>query len=318
MIASVNWQYVILRWPAGGVYRVKKRTDGPAPVPDTGTDFVNNDFWSRNAPLDRMYNNDRYIFAFWSITAQDMLSPQREAHLEFGRNASSSHPGHAGMGGGLWIVTAKAYYVRDIGLGGGNHGVFIDAFNIQAGDFIADDFVDVLPDDIARTLTASANNGYIDTTAQIVPGSTIQITARDFLPSNKLFGYWQEVSSLLISSNPALPATVGVPDIHDIVAHNNDIVYAFAFYNETVPTLRRVPIHYEIYDPWWWIRTHGGLTPPLPDPQPWLSLHAAALALSEAAERVSPKLKSKVLEIVLQQLSLTSAAIKKQIKNQGK
>ncbi len=317
MIASVNWQHFILRWPAGGVYRVKKRTDGPAPVPDTGVDTVNNDFWSRTAPADKIFNTDKYIFAFWSITAQDILSPQREAHLDFGKTASSSHPGSAGMGGGLWVVTAKAYYVRDIGLGGGNHGVFIDAFDIQAGDFIPDDFVDVSPDNAAKTLTTSANNGYIDTTAQIPAGNSIKITARDLLPSSKLFGYWQEVSSLLVSSNPATPATIGAPDVHDIVANSNDIIYAFAFYNQVPPTIK-IQRHYEIYDPWWWIRTHGGLTPPLPDPQPWLLQYAAALALAETAEKVSPGLRSAVLEIALQQLSITSSLIKKEIKKQGK
>jgi hypothetical protein len=313
MIASVNWQYIILQWPSNGVYRVKKRADGPPPVPDTGIDAVNNDFWSKTAPPDRMFNNDKYVFAFWSITAQDMLSSQREAHLGFGRTASSSHPGSVVMGGGLWIISAKAYYVRDIGIGGGNHGVFIDAFDVQAGDFIADDFVDVSPDDAARTLTTAANNGYIDTTAQIAAGSTIKITARHILPSGLAFANWQEVPSLLISFNPAMPATIGAPDIHDIVAHSNDIIYAFAFYNELPLTLRPVR-HYEMYDPWWWIRTHGGLTPPLPDPQPWMPQYDAVLVLANAAEKVSPKLRSDVLQIALQQLSIISASVKNEIR----
>jgi len=34
-----------------------------------------------------------------------------------------------------------------LGGGPGAHGVFIDAFDVQAGDFIADDFTDVVPDD---------------------------------------------------------------------------------------------------------------------------------------------------------------------------
>jgi hypothetical protein len=316
MIVSVNWQYIILKWPSNGVYRVKKRTDGPPPVPDTGVDVVNNDFWTRTAPPDLIYNNDRYDFAFWSITGQDMLSPQREAHLD-GKTASSSHPGTVAAGGGMWIVTAKAYYVRDVGIGGGPNGLFIDAFDIQAGDFIADDFTDVTPDNAAKTLTAEANDGYINTDADIVAGTSIKITARDILPSGKQFSNWQEVSSLLTSGNPATPAMVGAPGIHDIVAHTGDNIYAFAFYNELPPTLRPPFRHYEIFDPAWWIETRGGLVAPGPPP-PWLTEYAVALSLANSASGVSPSLRSAVLQIALKQLSIAATNIKGQIKNQGK
>jgi hypothetical protein len=94
MIAIVNWQYIILRWPSNGVYRVKKRTDGPPPVVDSGTVSGDIDYWNKPADSFVMYNNDRYDFAFWSITGQDMLSPQREAHIN-GINASTNHPGPA-------------------------------------------------------------------------------------------------------------------------------------------------------------------------------------------------------------------------------
>jgi hypothetical protein len=57
------------------------------------------------------------------------------------------------------------------------------------------------------------------------------VTARDGIPAKK-FGYWLNISPLLYSNNPQTPATVGAPDPHDIVAHYNDIVVAFAFYNE--------------------------------------------------------------------------------------
>ena len=318
MIAIVNWEYVILRWPSGGVYRVKRRTDGPPPVPESGADLVNDDAWSKTAPPTRQYNGDQYDFAFWSITAQDMLSPQRAPFVESGRHVNLSHPGAANLGGGSWMVTAKAYYVRDVGLGGGNNGVFIDAFDVQAGDFLPDDFVDVNPDDQNKTLTASANDGYIDTDAQIAAGGSIKITTRDLLPSSKKFDYWQEVPLLLFSSNPQMPATVGAPDVHDIVANFDDIVYAFAFYNEVAPKLRIPFYHYEIYDPWWWIKTHGGLTPPHIGPEPWMKQFPAISALSEAAGLVSPKLRRSVLELVLQELSIISETIKDEIKNTGK
>jgi hypothetical protein len=197
------------------------------------------------------------------------------------------------------------------------NGVFIDAFDIQAGDFIADDFVDVAPDDAIKTLTTSANNGFIDTSAQIILGITEKITARDALPSGKEFGYWEDVPTLLYSFNPATPATVGAPGNHDVVVHQNDIVYGFAYYNEAAPILRTRPRHYEIYNPWWWFETHGGLTPGGPPP-PWMSQFMAALTLAAGANRVSPQLRKNVLEIALKELAIASGTLKNEIKNQGK
>src|SRR5207302_28521 len=74
---------------------------------------------------------------------------------------------------------------------------------------------------------------------------------------------------------------------------------------------------YAEYDPWWWIKTHGGLVPPGPS-DPWVSEFAAAVVLAEAANRVSRSLKAGVLEIALKQISNTAAEIRKQIKNIGK
>ena len=106
-------------------------------------------------------------------------------------------------------------------------------------------------------LMTEANNGYIDTTAEIAQGASIKVTARDAIPARK-FGYWLNISPLLYSNNPQAPATVGAPDPHDIVAHYNDIVVAFAFYNEVKQPLF-VPPRDAFYDPWWWIKTLGGL-----------------------------------------------------------
>ncbi|HMG67659.1 MAG TPA: hypothetical protein VK588_08235, partial [Chitinophagaceae bacterium] len=117
--------------------------------------------------------------------------------------------------------------------------------------------------------------------------------------------------------NPATPATVGSPNIHDIVAHTGDIIYAFAFYNELPPTPRPPYKHYEIFNPDWWIETRGGLIAPGPPP-PWLTEYAAALSLANSANSVSPSLHSAVLQVVLKQLSITAAGIKDQIKNREK
>jgi len=275
------------------------------------------DSWSRTAPATLPFDGLDYVLAFWSITSQDTLSPQREAHVEFGRTASSSHSGAASMGGGQWVVTAKAYYVWNFGVGGGDNALLIDAFDIQLGDFIPDDFVDATPDDGARTLTMDANNGYIDTSTQIAEGNALTVTARDTLRPNKQFGYWQEVPSLTYNNDPTMPATIGAPDNHDIVVHYNDIVVAFAFYNEFDNPIKRPP-YYATYNPWWWIETHGGLVPPRGGGDPWVSQYAAALSLASAAERVSSQLRVGILEMALKQLSISAGSLEKEIREGGK
>ena len=81
----------------------------------------------------------------------------------------------------------KAYYVWNFGATNGDDAVLIDAFDIHAGDFIADDFVDVIPDASGK-LSTDANNGYIDTTAQIAEGKPITIRARNLI-TGKQFSY---------------------------------------------------------------------------------------------------------------------------------
>jgi len=267
---------------------------------------MSDDWVSAPAPLQIHYVSDNkdYIFAFWSLSAHDMQSFQSSAHIQTGNVANDSHFG------GVWTVSAKAYYVWNFGQGGGPNAIEIDAFDVQAGDFIPDDFVDVVPDQNGR-LTGEANNGYIDTSAEIPQSASITITSRDVIPGKK-FGYWLNISSLLYSADPKSPATVGTPNPHDIVAHNNDIVVAFAFYNEVKQQPSMPPREY-LYNPWWWIETLGGTVPP-PPRDPWLREFGAALALADAANRVSPSLREKTLQIALEEISIASASIKQQIK----
>lgn len=305
MIAAVSWQYVIMDISAATGYRAKRRLGGaPYPVPNSGIDSpMANNWISAPAPATIPYGGRDFILAFWSLTAHDLITGESAAQIQLGNFANDSHVG------GVWIVTAKAYYVWNFGHGPGDNAVLIDAFDIELGDFIPDDFVDVTPDQ-GGALTAAANNGYIDTTTQIPKGATETIKARDRLPGKK-FGYWVPIGSLLYSNDPMAPATVGMPDIHDIVAHYNDVVIAFAFYNEVEQAIGR-PQSPVLYNPWWWIETHGGLVPPGP-PGPWLREFAAALALADSANRVAPELRASVLKIALRQLSVATATIRKEI-----
>ena len=319
MIITVNWQFILLNANDPMGYRVKRRTTGPPPLAGAGTDMPMADNWvSAPAPPQIHYipDNRDYVFVFWSLNAADPISHQSAAQIQTGNIANDSHMG------GQWTINAKAYYVWNFGAGPGDNVLEIDAFDIQAGDFIPDDFVDASPDP-GGALTVKANNGIIDTTTDI-PGPpaplpagspappSLKVSARDTLPAKK-FGYWlywPNISPLFLSyySNP--PATVGTPNPHDIVVHHNDIVVAIAFYNEVQQSLS-VPLREYLYNPWWWLETRGGLVPP--PPPPWPEGLAGALALLDVANRTSARLQPRVLEIALEELSIASNALRRQI-----
>jgi len=164
MITTVNWQYILLDGNASIGYRAKRRKTGSLPpTVKLGTDAPMSDNWvSSPAPPLIHYapDNKDYIFAFWSLTAHDAQSLQSAAQIQSGNIANDSHIG------GQWTISAKAYYVWNFGIGNGDNDLLIDAFDVQLGDLIEDDFVDVIPDANGR-LTAEANNGLIDTSSEI-------------------------------------------------------------------------------------------------------------------------------------------------------
>jgi hypothetical protein len=88
------------------------------------------------------------------------------------------------------------------------------------------------------------------------------------------------------------------------------VVVSIAFYNEAKHSPFVPPREY-VYDPWWWVKTRGGLVPP--GPPPGLQEFGAALAMADAATSVSPRLHSRVLEVALEQLSIASETIKQQV-----
>jgi hypothetical protein len=116
---------------------------------------------------------------------------------------------------------------------------------------------------------------------------------------------------LLQSANPSTPATVGSPDSHDIVAHHNDVVVAFAFYNE-VQGRRWIPPNYLLYNPWWWIETHGGLVPPGPVDPFRLQLEAVSRIL-EATSSLTGEVRARGIELALHQLSIAETGMREQL-----
>jgi hypothetical protein len=321
MIISVAWKYVILTRDASGSYRVKKRTGGAPPVYEMGIDTPSGDYWtSSSTPPSILYSDERrYNFFFWSLIARNTADPTlNSAQVQFVPNANMT------LTGGPWSMIATAYYVYDFGSGTGDNVVVVDAYDIQLGDFIPDDFVKVSPDTKGLPLTTQANQlGFIDTSKQIPQGRdkqgqdlSINIKADDILPA-KQFAYWQgcQDPAFFFANDKNSPPLIGTPpaDRHDIIAHYYDIVVAYAFYNETPPQVT-VPPNLSLYNFWWWFETHFGLVLPGPTPV-WRQQLLSAAILIETARKTSPQLQASVLEVAVQQLAVISSDLKKEIKS---
>ena len=321
MITEIAWSHIILESGGGGGvtgYRVKRRKDANGqpylpPVVASGVDHPKANSWaSPPAPDTINYQNRDYVLAFWSVSAVDTTPPyQSSAQIQAGNVANDSHVG------GNWRVTAKAYYVWNQGGGGGDHALLIDAFDINAQDFLGDDFVTADPDPNG-TLIVAANDGYINTSTQIAKSIDLRIGAVD-IPRVKVgfeFIYWFPVKALTHSNDPKEPVTIGSPVPRDIHVHFNDIAVAFAFYQPGA-SVRLPSDDWATHDPWWWLKTHGGLLPPGPLPV-WLREYSIALALAEASNRMQPHLKEKVLKVALEQVAETAARLEEALKTIGR
>ncbi len=91
-----------------------------------------------------------FRFAFWSCLVQTSEGPRWGCTVD----PRPSIPG---------VEQATAYFVWDFGGGPGEHGIYLDAFNEDTGEFLPDDFVTVNPDDREQTRTTAANNGLLMT-----------------------------------------------------------------------------------------------------------------------------------------------------------
>jgi len=218
-------------------------------------------------------------FAFWSVVGS-----------ADGASVSTNPSLSVNVGGG--DVYATAWYIPGGGNGNGGPGVYIDAFDVNVGNFVDDDFVDVVTD---ASLTAAANNdGFVPTAS-----------AEDIRAYN------------LIHAVPFLDWTVvagseGVSSV-DLQAAVRTSAVAFAFYQTPSGPVFR-PGHYEI-GTWvsWGVMVDGGGPTgagPVPPWNPFVLELAAGLALADAAGKVNEKLRSQVLEIAAKQVSLAADEIK--------
>jgi hypothetical protein len=219
---------------------------------------------------------------FWSVTD--------------GTNGQVLPPSAFNQAVGAYPLTITAWYFPisgPAGVSGNGTEIIDDAFSANLGRFIDDTFVDVTTD---PSLTNDANViGFVPTAVAetLVAKNTVSSTTEPF-------AQWILNDGLMPVGETTLNVTQGTMGI------------AIAVYQKPQSFVTKFP-NYVTYDPWWWIETHGGLVPPGPPP-PWIREFIAVLSLGATAERVSPRLRGEVLQVALQQIALTTAAVKKEIK----
>jgi hypothetical protein len=211
-------------------------------------------------------------FAFWSFTGT------ADGSLVFTNNHPTVTIGDSNMQAIAWYIPG----------GTGGPGVLIDAFDVDLGNFVDDDFVAVTPD---ANLTSAANNdGFLPTTAAEDVNAFANI-------HNVPFDKWLSVSG---------PETIQNRDLKTVV---NSYGIDFAFY--LTPKTSKFDIS-RFPEEWTWVSygvmvDGGGPTGRGPVP-PWLpryaQQYAAGLALKNLAQHLSPEFHNRAIELGNAQLNL--------------
>jgi hypothetical protein len=209
-------------------------------------------------------------FAFWSTTGGSD-----------GAFVSTDPSLTVPIGGG--DVAATAWYLPGGGNGNGP-GIDIDAFDVNLGDFVDDDFVDVVSD---PSLTAAANeDGWVPT------NSAQDVRAYGSIHAVP-FAEWTVVAG---SENVSYV---------DLQAAAQSYAVAFAFYQSPVRHLG--PLRQYEEGTWvsWGVKVDaGGPTGhgPVPPWTPFIRELAAGFALAETATQLHPELRANVLRLAAEQV----------------
>jgi hypothetical protein len=235
----VNWQHIILDAATYSGHRVARARMAPgarAPYIYAQNSFMGSAPWRPVAggglpPPTIDFEGKTYIFAFWSVTAVETLPPGiqggRDAHISERRD----DPRITLDSPGVWRITAKAWYKWNLAGWGGNNAILLDMFNIDLGDFVGPDFVDVAPNNTG-TLTTAANNGSIDTDTQIKKDDVEVIKARDMVD---FMGFDQWIAVDALTSAGAQGRTAPFLSESEITVHFDNVMDATAFYRQKDP-----------------------------------------------------------------------------------
>lgn len=229
-----------------------------------------------------------YHFAFWSV-----VGSQPGPFVWFNPAVQITT--------GTTDVVAKAWYVLDDPKPASGTGVLVDAFDVDLGRFLDDDFATVEGDakrtDEANTagLVRTPSTGIVDAASSI---------------GSAAFDNWLCVTGIEPLNGQTLTAEKGTS------------AEAIAFYKQQPPPPPhpQFGLHRFFADQaWvsWGVKVDGGGPwgggPPIP---PWGPLTlglGAGLALAEAAQKLHPTLQKEALGLAARQVSLAADAISKAI-----
>ena len=195
---------------------------------------------------------------------------------------------------------ATAWYV-EAGSGPGTPALLIDAFDVDIGDFVLDDFVDVVTD---PSLTAEANlDGIVPTTVETE--DVRAYTSIRAVPFNE----W-----IVVEGTEPVSA-------EDLSGDHNTTAIAFAMY-QTPPGGGFKPPVNEANGTWvsWGVTVDGGGPTgrgPVPPWNPFVLEMAAGLALAESAARVDQSLRASVLRLAAEQVKLAAGNIAQHMQGGG-
>lgn len=225
------------------------------------------------------------VFAFWSIAGG----------ADGGVVDFNQLPAPVPVGSSTLV--ASAIYIETGGGPNGGPGVYIDAFDVNQGIFVDDDFVTVSPD---SALTAAANNeGWVPSASAESVNAFGSIHAVPFTD-------WHVFLGMEIVNNTALNVAV------------QSSAVAFAFYKTPVSS-GGVKVGRQYAEGVWVsygvMVDGGGPTGGGPvDPWgPYVRDFAAGLMLAEAAKKVTPELKASVMTLAAKQVSIAAAGIQKSL-----
>jgi hypothetical protein len=232
---------------------------------------------------DTGHNHHDGDFAFWSI-----VGSADGAYIS--TDQSPSIP----VAGG--DVVATAWYIEGGGGPPGAPGTMIDAFDVGLGNFVDDDFVDVVTD---STLTAAANED----------GFVPSASAEDIRAFNGIHGVpfadWQVV----VGNDPVTNL--------DLDAPQDSSAIAFAFYK--LPEHSRFGhVHEPGLGTWvsWGVKVDGGGPTgdgPVPPWNPLVRELAVGLALAEAGQQTKGSIRAATLRLAARQVAQAAAAISKEM-----
>lgn len=228
---TVEWKHVLLDpvvYQSNGTFRVARVRGGlnafPIPMGASGRWESERRHWAPMvaglAPDHYNYEGRHFNFGFWSI--KEFLNGV------FSRGSSNrTNEFDVNYTTGAIRIEATAIYYWDFDDGEGEHAVFLDAFDDTNQQFIADDFVDVIPDDEVGILTGEANNGRLRT--EMIESAVIRARTPtgDNIYLQYQFSRWSNEQDLSRFGSETVPTIKG----RDIRIRRSSVIAALAHYN---------------------------------------------------------------------------------------